>query len=427
MATEYRSDRGKWGYRFHFRGRRFKRYAWNKKSEAAKAERQLRVELESKPPVTPAMLTVAVDEFLATSAKRGRSSWRLDALFYNFHRFVLPYFGETTRVESITPDQIEDFIAEQKQRGVKNSTIWHYIVDCRAFFNWAQKKGLISSNPLSNAYLSVIKNRRSVKPPLDPAVFDEAADSIENRIDRTWFDVTRFVGMRKDESNRLEWRDINWEPAKIRIPGTKTGESETWLPLAPVALKTLRELYESEERDPTCPLIFPGRSAQTKNKKVYSRRRMFERIRRITAVKRYQKEHPDVNYEAALEAAKKENFKGGIKITPKDLRDYFGTEIAHRVNDPNVVMRLMRHTSLTTTTKYLRTVEDRMKDAVSSLGANVGGNLGANSVHLGAKTGKSHFSSPVDETNRTGETEKEIFGGGGQTRTVDSADMSRVL
>ena len=32
-------------------------------------------------------------------------------------------------------------------------------------------------------------------------------------------------------------------------------------------------------------------------------------------------------------------------------------------------MRLLRHTSLTTTTRYLRTVKDRMQEAVSGLGS----------------------------------------------------------
>jgi integrase len=88
--------------------------------------------------------------------------------------------------------------------------------------------------------------------------------------------------MRKDESNRLQWSDINWNAGKVRIPGTKTEESEAWLPVAPAALKTLRELYESEDRDQNSPYVFPGRSAQTKGKKIYSRRRIFERIQRVT-------------------------------------------------------------------------------------------------------------------------------------------------
>src|SRR5262249_6838125 len=100
--------------------------------------------------------------------------------------------------------------------------------------------------------------------------------------------------MRKDESNRLQWSDINWRAPKVRIPGTKTDEAEVWLPVAPVALKTLKELYESADRDPNSPYVFPGRSSQTKGRKIYSRRRLFERIQQVTAIKKYLRQHPEV-------------------------------------------------------------------------------------------------------------------------------------
>lgn len=89
-----------------------------------------------------------------------------------------------------------------------------------------------------------------MKPSLDPRTVDKAAGFIENKHDHAWFDVTRFTGMRKDECNRLQWTDINWKLAEIRIPGTKTEESDGWLPLGDVALNALRELYESKGARP---------------------------------------------------------------------------------------------------------------------------------------------------------------------------------
>ena len=124
-------------------------------------------------------------------------------------------------------------------------------------------------------------------------------------------------------------------------------------------------LYESENRSPSSLCLFPGRSAQTKGKKIYSRRRVFERIRKVIAIKKYLRQHPEVTL--AVEACKKEGFKGAIHLAPKDLRDYFCTEIAANSDDASVAMRLMRHTSLATTTKYMRT-EERMRHAVENLG-----------------------------------------------------------
>ena len=56
----------------------------------------------------------------------------------------------------------------------------------------------------------------------------------------------------------------------------------------------------------------------------------------------------------------------GIKLRPKDMRDIFASTV--ETDDARVLMALMRHTNLTTTTKYLRAMHERMKEAVSRLG-----------------------------------------------------------
>ena len=292
----------------------------------------------------------------------------------------------------------------------------------------------MDKNPVTKGTRKLIGGTRVVKKPINPKWFDIAAVAVENKRDRAWFDVTRYLGMRKDESNRLQWSDIDWRTGKVRIPGTKTPEAEAWLPVAPTALKTLRELYESEDRDQSSPYVFPGRSAQTKGKKIYSRRRLFERIQRVTAIKKYLRQHPEATLEHATAACKKEGFKGGLHLAPKDLRDYFCTEIAAKSDDANVAMRLMRHTSLATTTKYMRAVEERMRQAVENMGldyAHFGGDSGGDST-----AGKGRETSDLANLENLNALAKVLtnhgyfkgkVGGGGQIRTVDAADMSRVL
>ena len=51
------------------------------------------------------------------------------------------------------------------------------------------------------------------------------------------------------------------------------------------------------------------------------------------------------------------------KLRPKDMRDIFASTV--ETDDARVLMALMRHTNLTTTTKYLRAMHERMKEAVS--------------------------------------------------------------
>src|SRR5262245_9669085 len=79
----------------------------------------------------------------------------------------------------------------------------------------------------------------------------------------------------------------------------------------------------------------------SRGKKVYDRRHVFQRI----------------------------EADNGIHLKAKDLRDYFATEVANKVNDPATVMKLLRHTNMRTTSIYLRTVKSRMRDALKGFGA----------------------------------------------------------
>ena len=185
-----------------------------------------------------------------------------------------------------------------------------------------------------------------------------------------------------DEGNRLRRTDPDFETAMIHIPGTKTEGSECYLPMSPALQNELKSYLASRTDD--SDFLFPGRSAQTKGKKIYSRRRFFEKIKRVTAFKAYMEKNPTVTAMNAWKELKSQNYPGGVKLTTKELRDYFATQVSAQVTDPNTVKNLMRHTSLNTTTLYTRTVTERMKAAVENLGrpleASLGGRSGGNSL-----------------------------------------------
>jgi integrase len=438
MSVEYRKNRKRWGYRFYLRGQCFTSYAWDSKTEAKQAEQEAQVEARKNPGLQPTALQTVAGAYLIASAESGKGQWRIDGLNYTLKAHIIPGFGEATLITDITTRTVKNFIhalrgKRFKGEKLKNKTIKNIITDLNAMFNWAMEPtdeggpGLLEKNPVTKGARKLIGNTRAVKKPINPRWFDIAAAAIENKQDRVWFDVTRYLGMRKDESNRLQWSDIDWRAGKVRIPGTKTDEAEQWLPVAPVALKTLRELYEAEGRDLNSLYVFPGRSPQTKGKKIYSRRKLFERIQRVTAIRKYMRQHPEASYVQALEACSKEKFKGGIHLAPKDLRDFFCTEIAAKSDDANVAMRLMRHTSLATTTKYMRTVENRMRDALENLGCDSGCDSVAAKGHQMSLLAKLGVAEEVAKRLVNQGLLKGKFGGGEWSRTTDAADMSRVL
>jgi integrase len=375
MPVEYRRDTKKWGYRVYRAGKRYKRCAWQTRAEAKAAERAFLVDLDTKPQIPRNALVAVVSQYLVESAIKGRSKWRLDGLRWNFNKFILPFFGESTLITAIKPKDIEAFVYAQKKRGVSNKTIWNYKTDIAAMFNWALKHGLVLSNPVVRADLDSIRNRRAQKPPLNLDDFERAASVLQG-YDLVYFDFARYTGLRKDETNRAKWEDVDWNYGRIAVRGTKTEESAAWIPLAPVLRDELLDFYKNRLSD---EFIFPGRSYQTAGKKIYSRRKLFEKITRLTSLKAHMAKNPDASPSLALwKKLKAENYPDGVRLKPKDLRDYFASEVASQVNDPSVVMKLLRHTNLTTTTKYLRVVEERMHEGLKTSGPIPGTNSGAN-------------------------------------------------
>jgi integrase len=395
------------------------------------AKRQLE-KTEEELALPESALLSAVNAYLVDAAEIHRSEWRIDGIRWNFHK-IIPFFGAATPISEITTGQIQKLVLQRKYKDqVKPKTIWHDITNLRALFNWARKPRegadgrkippLLIKNPVDDLNMSIIGNTRSKKAPLNLAAVERAAEVLNSTpADRAYFDFLRFTGLRKDEANNLRWDDINFDEGYFHCRGTKTHDSDAYLPLAKVLIETLKRHKEES----TSEYVFAGTSRQTKGKKIYSRRRMFERIQKTTAIENFRRQHPGLSQREALDAVQKENFSGGIKLVPKDLRDYFASTV--QTDDPRVLMSLMRHTSLNTTTKYLRTLQQSMKNAVNNLGTD----LGANQNRLqGQKSAERSTSQELAQSvieRLKARKNGENFGGGGRSRTADAADMSRVL
>ncbi|HYT54184.1 MAG TPA: hypothetical protein VEQ38_05675 [Verrucomicrobiae bacterium] len=115
-------------------------------------------------------------------------------------------------MSAITEVDVENFIKQHKRRKVKNLTIWHYVKDLRALFYGAMEKPhkFVRVNPVVDANLDLIKNRKSVKPPLNLKDF-ERAFSVLDQYERAWWKTHECLGLRMDEGNRLRRTDPDFE------------------------------------------------------------------------------------------------------------------------------------------------------------------------------------------------------------------------
>jgi integrase len=115
-------------------------------------------------------------------------------------------------------------------------------VDCRAC---SSVTALLHKNPVDaldnprGALGRLIGSTETTKPHLDLDNVERAA-AVLGSGDRAYFDFLRFTGLRKDEANRLRWDDISFNTGSFHCRGTKTGESDAWLPLAPPLIESSR-------------------------------------------------------------------------------------------------------------------------------------------------------------------------------------------
>lgn len=396
-GVRWRVDRKRWEHRKYFHG---KIYSGLHKTEAA--ARQALAEIENRVSafknIPQNSFISLVNDFLLRSKTVGKSPERIKALVYNFKRFIVPFFGEDSLPTDITAQDVEDFVAQQKERRVKNITIWHYVVDLSALFNYYIKTYKVPiANPVKNADLRAIRQRKAVKPPFTPATVDMAVASLNKPgdfYDRLFIMFAACTGARRGEINRTKWTDLyldDVENAWYRIPGTKTDGSYALNPIPPVLAIDLvywRNVCKSD-------LVFAGRSSQTRGKQILRRSATFKKVTR----------------------------RCGIKLTTKDLRDYYCSMVD--TMDPRTLKDLMRHSNLSTTTTYSRRREELMREAVKNLGVNFGVNRISEE---GLKQHENTFHGNQFVTRKewlNTENDDRNVGGGGRTRTVDSADMSR--
>jgi integrase len=395
---------------------------------------------------------VAVNDYLIDSRLDGRSQWRLDSLRNNFYSTLVPFFGQATPIQDITTAKVKAFVRQRKEQGRKPKTIWHDLINLSAFFNWASKARetedgvriapLVRENPLSGVDFK-IGSTRAHKEPLDLGMVERAAQVLTDPQERAYFDFLRFTGLRKDEANRVRWDDINFERGTFHVRGTKTAESDAPdMPLADVLIDSLLKLKAVS----TSEYVFAGKRGKTKDKRVYNRKRMFEKIEQRTtscndchgsriANRRYCPACKRIEIISRTDRCSRckstnvvqgrmctkcgsTNLSKGIHLKPKDMRDYFASVVP--TNDVRVLMKLMRHTQLSTTTKYVRTMQDAMQLAVKDLGkmapsgsvASLGATLGATQDSLRggitAENGKKlHLAKMIEFLIRSKNTQQE--------------------
>jgi len=287
-------------------------------------------------------------------------------------------FGKK-KLTDITPAKIGTWSAARRKAGIRPETINRDLTALRAALGKAVKLEIIAKNPLAGIEELEVDRHKQVVRALtapekaqlieslgarDAAKREGRANANEWREKRgqkprptigPFADVltpaviiSLETGVRRGELFNMEWgRSVDFEERAIQVRG-KTFETRT-IPLNKFAFDTMRDWW-MQCGQPKAGYVFTidgGRLGDLKK-----------------------------SYTPVLSAAgiKRVNAKGQ-RVTWHSLRHTFGTLLGalrgEDAVDPTTLMKLMGHANLTTTQQYLHTDEDRKREAVERLSAQV--------------------------------------------------------
>ena len=181
---------------------------------------------------------------------------------------LLPAFGGL-RLEVITIELIEEFIASKRQEGKAVKSILNYLGLLHAMFAFAVRRGWCARNPVA-----LVEKPRG-RPNLDIRFLDvhelEAlltATPTDQRgmTERVLYLTAAMTGLRRGELLALRWQDIDWTAGVVRVRrnftrgqfGTpKSSRSSRAVPLAQRVRDELQVHYARSRFQTPADLVFP--------------------------------------------------------------------------------------------------------------------------------------------------------------------------
>jgi len=253
-----------------------------------------------------------------------------------------PFFG-SRYLKEITPKVVEDFKTE-RARHVKASTVNESLNVLRAMLNLAVKWGHIQDNPVRQVKRLKLD---AVEPPSLSA--EESNRLLEacrdNRNLYTFAALGLSTGMRIGEMLNLTWADVDLRRRIVKVrPKAEAEGVTTWRvktgDLRDIPVNDfLADVLNRHPRHIASPYVLPNPKGGR-----YTR----------------------VNLQARLRKAGKDAGLS-LNVHPHLLRHTFGTALVAGGVDLDTVRRLMGHTDIKMTMRYLHAAPDRLKGAVETL------------------------------------------------------------
>jgi integrase len=330
---------GKWYVDFRFRGKRHRQFGGYTKEQARNTLAKVRAELLDvasgfkKAPVEDVLFESFGADFIERYSKPNKRSWDRDELSLD----TLKRYFKGKMLSAITPETIEGFKAKRRTE-VSDSTTNRELAFLKTLFTKAVEWGKLEKSPAAR-----------VKKFREPASRERilTVDEIRRLLDaaspehRPVLIVALGTGMRRGEILSLKWTDLDLVRGIIYVRTSKSGKPRQ-VPMSGAVAAALGALPHRGEH------VFHNPETGT----------------HVLDVK--------TAFHAACGRAKKdpndEKDPGITGVRFHDLRHTFASRALELGADIMTVSKILGHSSIIMTAKYLHTTGESMRLAVGKVG-----------------------------------------------------------
>jgi integrase/recombinase XerC len=242
---------------------------------------------------------------------------------------------------------IRRWLAQLHTRGYARSSLARKAAAVRAFYRWAQRRGLVATNPASSLAHRAEATRLPVvlKPGEAASVVSAPGEDAVGVRDLAVLELLYGSGIRVSELCGLDLNDVDLSGRRVRVLGK--GAKERVVPFGDFAAAALsRYLGESRPH-----FILEGAPGDTPREGA-DRALFLNRRRRRLGPRDVR--HLLARYAGAV---------GPKRISPHTLRHSYATHLLEGGADIRTVQELLGHTSLATTQRYTHVSRGRLFEA----------------------------------------------------------------
>ena len=198
--------------------------------------------------VTPDCTTdYLLDNYLDAVKIEGKSEKTVERYEYILRRFLKA--AETTS-QTVTTNHIRKYLADEKERGIADTTLKGFREIFSAYFGWLLREGLISKNPIGN--IGPIKCAKRVKHAYSDVDIERLKIHCLRKKEKAIVCFLLATGCRVSEAVGLDRNNVNLNTMECVVLGK--GNKERHVYLDEIATMALKEYLE--ERTDSEPALF---------------------------------------------------------------------------------------------------------------------------------------------------------------------------